>query len=87
MLFRSPLIAVAVTIFAIGPYFVLRWTFPGGWAGELAQQVIGNAQLLTALVLFVCAVRVAATRDRTGSDAAPAPASRQDVEEAVPSPV
>ncbi|XGU20582.1 hypothetical protein ACETU7_07915 [Rhodococcus sp. 3Y1] len=43
---------------------------PGGWAGELAQQVIGNAQLLTALVLFVCAVRVAATRDRTGSDAA-----------------
>jgi len=82
-----PLIAVAVTIFAIGPYFVLRWTFPGGWAGELAQQVIGNAQLLTALVLFVCAVRVAATRDRTGSDAAPAPASRQDVEEAVPSPV
>ncbi|CAN5181271.1 glycosyltransferase 87 family protein [soil metagenome] len=84
-----PLIAVAVTIFAIGPYFVLRWTFPGGWAGELAQQVIGNAQLLTALVLFVCAVRVAATRDRTGSDAAPLPASvsRQDAEETVPSPV
>ncbi|MDZ7915150.1 MAG: glycosyltransferase family 87 protein [Rhodococcus sp. (in: high G+C Gram-positive bacteria)] len=81
-----PFIVAAVAVFTIGPYFVLKWTFPGGWAGEALQQVIGNAQLLTALALFASAVRVAATRQRSAPDAAPASVSLQDAEEAVPSP-
>nr|WP_232512628.1 glycosyltransferase family 87 protein [Rhodococcus pyridinivorans] len=58
-----PLLALATVIFLIGPHTLLPEPGAGG-AEAAVRQLLGNAQVLVALVLLVAAVLAARTRTR-----------------------
>nr|WP_083583941.1 glycosyltransferase family 87 protein [Rhodococcus zopfii] len=67
-----PLLAVAAVIFLLGPHTWLPEPGAGG-AEVVVRQLLGNAQVLVALVLLVAAVLAARTRTRVAAAAPMSP--------------